>query len=257
MSAGLALHDSRYFDRLADVELNHWWSHAMWRMAQLWLDSALQGRHNLIAADVGCGTGLTAARLAAQPGIATVIGLDPSRDALDHALLRHRGPLLRGSALALPFPDRSLDLVTAFDVLQHTDDRRALVEFRRVLRDGGLLLLRVNGRGWSGDASTYTRGGLADLLKQSGFTLRRLSHANAVGGLVQEVRGRVSRILAGAADGVRAHPTGGGLVITVPSRWVNQLMRAVGTVEATLVGRLKWSLPFGHSTLALAEKPAS
>ncbi len=45
---------------------------------------------------------------------------------------------------ALPFPDRSFDAVICNHVLEHVaDDRSAMLELRRVLRDGGWALLLV------------------------------------------------------------------------------------------------------------------
>lgn len=48
------------------------------------------------------------------------------------------------SATALPFADRAFALVCAFDIVEHVeDDRRVLQEMVRVLADGGRLVLSV------------------------------------------------------------------------------------------------------------------
>lgn len=252
MTAALTIDQPAYFDRLADVDARHWWSIGLWRLASYWLDRALAGRAGVQALDVGCGTGLTAVRLARRPGVAGVVGLDPSPDALAHARRRHGLPLVRGSALTLPFADGRFDLVTCFDVWQHLPDggdRRAAGELRRVLAPGGVALVRSNGRGWSRDGSAYRLGGLVGLLEGAGLAVRRASYANCLPALAQEVRGRLLR-----SSGGPSHPSGGGLCIRVPHPAVNRVMGRVAGAEAWVAGRLAVRLPFGHSTLVLAER---
>ena len=255
----LQINDPAYFERLADVESRHWWSLGMWRLASCWLDSALAGRSGLRGLDVGCGTGLTAARLAARPEIVEVVGLDPSPDALRLAATRHGGRLVQGSALDLPFQSNSFALATCFDVFQHlppAGDRRAADELRRVLCPGGIAVVRSNGRGWSSDGSAYRLATLVGLLNDSGFQVLRATYANLLPSLAQETRGRFSRWtrpLHGRV-GPPSHPSGGGLRIQVPCPTVNLLMSGVSGIETWLSGRLGLPLPFGHSTLILAER---
>ena len=255
MTAAPTIDDPRYFDRLADVEARHWWALGMWRLAAAWLDRALAGRHGVRALDVGCGAGLTALRLSRRPEISEVVGLDLSPEALRHAR-RHHPLVCRGSALNLPLASGRFDLVTCFDVLQHLPpggDRRAAAELARVLAPGGVALVRSNGRGWSGDSSSYRLAGLIEVIASSGLVVRRASYANCLPSLIQEVRGRAWR--GRRIDRARPHPSGGGLTIAVPPPWINRLMGTVAAVETLLAGRLGVPLPFGHSTLALAEKP--
>src|SRR6185437_6542930 len=89
MTAALTIDRAGYFDRLAEVESAHWWSLGMWRLAAHWLEAALRGRRGLAALDVGCGTGLTAVRLARLEPIGSVVGLDPSPHAMAHARGKH------------------------------------------------------------------------------------------------------------------------------------------------------------------------
>jgi SAM-dependent methyltransferase len=244
-----------YFDRLADVETRHWWALGMWRLAEHWLDATDRGRAGLRALDIGCGAGGVLARLAARRSVGFVVGIDPSPEALHRAKTRVTRPLVRGSALDLPIDDGAFDLVTCFDVLQHLPpgrEARAAREIRRVLAPGGRALIRTNGRGWTGDDSTYRLVDLAGLVESTGLLIARASYANALPALVQELRGRFHR---GGARSIPTHPSGGGLRIRVPPPTVNGMLRRVATAEAWLAGRAGLRLPFGHSTFVLAETP--
>jgi SAM-dependent methyltransferase len=237
--------DPAYFARLAEVEAAHWWSRGMWRIAAWWLAEALGGRRGLHALDVGCGTGLGAVRLARRPEIAHVIGLDPSPDALAEARRRHGFPLVRGSALALPFDAGRFDVVTCFDVLQHLPAgglHRAATELRRVLRPGAIAVLRSNT-----EPGGHGLDHLRTVFAASGFAVRRASHANCLPALAQELRARL------ADRGRSGHPAGGGLQIRVPGPWINRLMGGITAAEAFLAGRLAARLPFGHSTMLLLQ----
>jgi SAM-dependent methyltransferase len=70
-------------------------------------------------------------------------GVDISQDAV--GFCRSRGLDCRQApAGALPFADGSFDVLTAWHVLEHmADAARALAEWRRVLRPGGLLILET------------------------------------------------------------------------------------------------------------------
>ena len=82
--------------------------------------------------EVGSGHGLL------QDVVADYTGLDLSSKV---ARLYHK-PFVAGSATAMPFPDQSFDSVWTFWVLEHIPaPERALREMRRVMKDGGILML--------------------------------------------------------------------------------------------------------------------
>jgi hypothetical protein len=80
----------------------------------------------------------------------------------------------------------------------------------------------------------------------AGFRVVRASRVNLMGSLAQEVRGRLR------PSRHRAHPSGGGLPSPSRQGMSDRLMAAIGRAEAFAVGRLGWSLPFGHSAMLLA-----
>lgn len=247
-----------YFERLARAEFAHWWPAGMWKIASHWLDRSLRGRRGLLAVDVGCGTGGAAARLRRRPEIGRVIALDASETALDHA----RGyalPLVRGDAFRLPFGDGSVDVATCFDVWQHLppgEARGAAAELARILRPGGVVVVRANGRGlWPdrrelrGDPILFRPRMLAEALAGAGLVVLASTYANCLPSVAQEVVGRFRPRPSPLSP---AHPAGGGLCLRLPPPGINRAMGMLSATEAFWAGRLGLGLPIGHSTMALA-----
>jgi len=93
--------------------------------------------------EIGAGFG----RLAGEySGYADVVLFDPSAVMLDAARDQigddPRFTVMQGHAAELPFPDGSFDAVVCIRVIHHlSDPRPAIVEFARVLRPGGVLVL--------------------------------------------------------------------------------------------------------------------
>ncbi|HTS61379.1 MAG TPA: class I SAM-dependent methyltransferase [Candidatus Acidoferrales bacterium] len=85
------------------------------------------------ALEVGCGSGLL------QDLTDQYVGVDLSLSA--HRFIRR--PFVQASATQLPFPDGAFDAVWSIWVLEHvTNPEQALHEIRRVVKDGGYVLLR-------------------------------------------------------------------------------------------------------------------
>jgi demethylmenaquinone methyltransferase / 2-methoxy-6-polyprenyl-1,4-benzoquinol methylase len=107
-----------------------------------------------VAADVACGTGALTRELAARAPEATVLGFDFSYEMLKRARSTQGAgsappdppqPRLRlaaGDAIQLPLADASVDVVTiAFGLRNLPEPGQGLLEFRRVLRPGGRLVV--------------------------------------------------------------------------------------------------------------------
>ncbi|MCC6315709.1 MAG: methyltransferase domain-containing protein [Thermomicrobiales bacterium] len=93
--------------------------------------------------DAGCGEGFVAAALLDRMPHLQLTGIDASADATRIAQERlPQGRFMTGDVLALPFPDRSFDVVGCFEVLEHLPGdgpSRALREYARLARVGVVL----------------------------------------------------------------------------------------------------------------------
>jgi SAM-dependent methyltransferase len=112
--------------------------------------------------EVGCGAGTDLIRFARNGAIVTGVDLASSSIKLarsNFALEGRKADLIVADGEALPFADRSFDLVYAHGVVQYTTDDRALVgECRRVLRPGGAAVFQVYNRiSWLNALSRVTK----------------------------------------------------------------------------------------------------
>ena len=105
--------------------------------------------------EVGCGTGAVTRALAARPGLAEVVGVDPSPVFIAKARELGAGyehlHFVEGDARALPLADASFDVLVFHTTLCHVPQPElALAESFRVLDAGGRLAV------FDGDYSTTT-----------------------------------------------------------------------------------------------------
>jgi SAM-dependent methyltransferase len=168
--------------KLAALEDKHWW----YRERRALLARSLTGLRPGRALDIGAAGGGNTRVLRAHGFDATALEYGAEGAEVAH----ERGiPVVRADATALPFADESLDLITAFDVLEHIDDdKTAAAEIVRTLKPGGTALIAVpcDMELWSdhdvavGHVRRYDRSGLADLLAGAGLTIRSLDSWNVL-----------------------------------------------------------------------------
>jgi SAM-dependent methyltransferase len=223
--------------KLAELEDTHWW----YRERRHLLAQAVRGLRPGIALDVGAAGGgnTRVLRDLGWNAVALEYGAEGAGVARDRGLAT-----LRADATRLPVADASLDLVVAFDVLEHLDDDDAAVrEVFRVLRPGGHYVVAVpcDPALWSahdeavGHVRRYTRPTLTSLLVRGGFAIGPMRSWNVLLRPVVQLRRRFS--------------TGSDLEELSPL--VNSGLRGVITAERYLPVR---SLP-GVSLLVTARRP--
>lgn len=134
--------------------------------------------------DIGCGTGANFSVLSRFS--TTVIGLDTSPQALNYCHSRgwNNVELMRKDGI-LRFADKTADMVTLLDMLEHVADEQPLLdEVHRVLRPNGLLIVTVPAFQflWSEhDVAVhhyrrYTKQRIAHLLTNKGFEIVSASY---------------------------------------------------------------------------------
>jgi SAM-dependent methyltransferase len=94
--------------------------------------------------DIACGEGYGAALLATRAE--KVFGVDIAEEAISHASDTYRSiqnlSFLKGSLTEIPLPDDSIDAITCFESIEHiVEHEEALIELKRVLKDGGNLYM--------------------------------------------------------------------------------------------------------------------
>jgi ubiquinone/menaquinone biosynthesis C-methylase UbiE len=99
------------------------------------IDALLRGlgpEEQLVVADIGAGTGISANLLAQR--VANVVAVEPDAAMRERAEPRINVQWEAGTAEALPLPDKSVDVAAAFQAYHWFDPGRAFREFTRVAR---------------------------------------------------------------------------------------------------------------------------
>lgn len=143
------------------------WSRAAGESFLEWL-SPPAGAHWL---DVGCGNGAFTELLIARCAPGAVDGLDPSAEQLAYA---KEQPILRdvrfhqGDAMALPFPDNSVDAaVMPLVIFFVPDPAKGVAEMARVVRPGG----SVSAYAWDLSGGGFPYAPLLFALRDRGITV--------------------------------------------------------------------------------------
>jgi ubiquinone/menaquinone biosynthesis C-methylase UbiE len=106
--------------------------------------ASLRRAHATRVVDVGCGTGILAARIERELCPEIVYGCDPSAGMLDKARARSAAVRwIQGAAEQLPLKDGAVDAVVSTEAFQFFDQPAALRDFHRVLEPGGHLAIAV------------------------------------------------------------------------------------------------------------------
>ncbi len=247
-----------YYD-LYIKEQDYWWHVGKRAIVYSLLERYLRPSHAIErrALDLGCGTGLNLDHLARY---AVPTGTDFSEEAL--AFCRERGhtSLAKADAAELPFPSNYFDIITALDVIEHLDDdHAALMELKRVLRPGGLLIVSVPAYKalWTywddilGHRRRYTTGMMRGAMEEAGLRVRKVSYSNALI-LAPAVLVRLLKTVMQKQAQLRNESKDPETDFMPVPGWVNKVLIKYYRAEARLISRSR--LPFGLSVVCVAQK---
>jgi ubiquinone/menaquinone biosynthesis C-methylase UbiE len=246
-------------DRLLEVthaaEQRHFWFRGFRRFVRPFVAEACRARPQPVRlVDCGCGTGLNLTMLA---DYGRAFGFDLTARGLAFARQSGLTRIARASITEIPFPDRSFDVATSFDVLYSLTDEQetaALREMHRVLVPGGAMVLNVAAlkvlRGqhsvFSAELRRYDRPRLRQVVEAAGFTIKRMTYTNAtLFPLIAAVRLAQRAIGSASPDAVPSD-------MRVPAAPVNAVLSGLLAAESQAVKLM--NMPFGSSLVCLAIK---
>ncbi len=176
--------DDVLYSTFAAVEDRHWWFVARRAIIFSLLKSRIHIPDGADVLDAGCGTGAT---LHAFSQRYKSSGIDVSPIAVEQCRARGLHSVAVGTFENFPFPDRTFDLITLLDVIEHIDDDVAALQMaKKYLKAGGHILLTVPAYQflWSKHDEVnqhkrrYTRKVLYERLKKSGYAIDFISYYN-------------------------------------------------------------------------------
>jgi SAM-dependent methyltransferase len=223
----------------------HWW----FRARESLLKNALKNIHFATSPailDVGCGNGLGFEML------------DPIGDAEgvegDSNIVSPDGPnasrIFVGDFVSDYTPDKRFDLITMFDVLEHFENRAAVLEkIRTLLNPGGRLLLSVPALPWvwthhddlNHHYIRYTKQSLRNELLSEGFSETSLEYHFTWLVPVKFLFRMKERIMTSSSDSME-----------VPAPWFNKTLYTLARLEQQFF-TLKAPAPVGTSIVGIFE----
>jgi SAM-dependent methyltransferase len=228
-----------------------WWHTARRKLLREAVAQAVHGKNEARVLDLGC-----AAELEFSSGLTLrAVNAHSSLPALAFRQLEGSQNLVCTGPEDLGFVSNSFDAIVAGDILQMvSDDRKALRELRRVLKDGGLLCLTVPAYSflWGEDDEArghqrrYTASELRRKLNNCGFEISRVSYLVA-SGFLPSILGRTFKDLFRKSAVTRRASDGDSLV-------ANAVMVMLLDYERHLIRYI--NLPFGTRVVCWARKPA-
>jgi len=254
--------DRAAFAQFAKLEQVHWWFRGRRGLYVPLLEHVLTAERghpprDLTVVDVGCGVGGFLEPMAA---FGTVVGMELDLPAIEWCRQRGLPRTVVARCDELPLPDAGADLLTLWDVLEHTpDDRAVLRQLRAALRPGGHLALSLPAYQWlftNNDKVAmhyrrYTRGGIVERLSQAGFEVVKATYVNVLLAplIVPAVLAlKAKQALLPVPDDATTN------LSFAPPRPINELLFRCFAGELPLLRRV--SAPFGHSLFVVARRPA-
>lgn len=235
------------YQDLYDLEDRHWWHIAKRKSVSTFIDQFITSKKPKIL-DIGCGTGRNIKELSK---FGQVWGLDISSEALSFCKKRGITKVRLGTAQKTNFPEKTFDIVTLLDVLEHVNELSTLNEINRILKNGGFIIITVPAFNflWSEwdkvlhHKRRYTKKSLQKILVASGFKVTKISYLYSF--LILPTM--IIRFLKSA---FLKKSYKSDFQILPP--FLNSFLGIVSSIERAVM--IKKDIPFGTSILCIAKK---
>jgi SAM-dependent methyltransferase len=240
---------------IAQAEKEFWWYRGMERILFRVLDPIVRARAPLRdVVEAGCGTGYMASRLAERYNW-RVFPTDLEHQALLYGRQSGLQRMAQAEIGALPFADARFDALVTFDVMVYVprgDESRVVSELARVIKPGGLLVLRTaalemlrsHHAAFTGEIQRYTRDQIVRLATANGLKVLRCTYANSLLMPVALVKFRLIEPLTGGDPSSGVQPV---------APWLDRILYGALDREAGWLGA-GHDLPVGQSLILIAEK---
>jgi SAM-dependent methyltransferase len=237
------------YEEHAALERDHWWFVGRRAIVQRVLAHHLPPRADRRLLDVGCGTG---GMLPLLSTFGQVRGIEAEPYAVEQCHAAYGAfDVTRGEIPAAVPADGGVDVVTAFDVIEHIDDDvGALRSLRAALAADGRAVVTVPALEWlwsdhdvvNGHRRRYTRGRLSDVVERAGLEVVHVSYFNTL----------LLPMVAGSRLAQRLRPRGpeARSDFSMPSPRLNRVLARVLASEGGVVARR--GLPVGVSLVLVA-----
>lgn len=244
------------YRQFAELEESHFWFVGRRRIFFELLDRALGDRTDLRLVEVGCGTG---GMLGPLGRYGTVTGIELSEEAAAFCRTRGFRRIVVGSGTDLPVAPSSVDVLAVFDTIEHIpDDARALAQCHAALAPGGLLFVSVpayqflyaNNDRVAHHQRRYTARALRRKIVAAGFTPTKVTYFNTL--LFPAI---LPAVLAKKVKERWSEPDDSTNLSHRVSPGLNRGLARVMSSERHVLSRV--SIPFGHSIVAIARRPAA
>lgn len=174
------------FQKHHEMANTHWWFAGLRELVIHFIGK--RQRRNLNILDAGCGVGHMLQYLATY---GNGYGLEFSSEAIKFCQIRNLKNIVQASVDKIPLKGNFFDAVVCLDVLYHLgvrNDLEALLEFHRILKKDGLLVINVPAYNFlkSGHdvvAQTryrYTKEELRRKVNHAGFKIIRITYRNSL-----------------------------------------------------------------------------